>query len=82
MAITRLSGGLAPGNGADPRTFPAIWNQTATDYEAKNIPSFGTAVPSDGQVLTYSSSELRYVPQTPSAGGGVGFESSFLLGGM
>jgi hypothetical protein len=29
MSITRLSGGLTPGNGADPRTFPAVWNATA-----------------------------------------------------
>jgi hypothetical protein len=34
MAITRLSGGLTPGNAADPRTFPAIWNSTADDIEA------------------------------------------------
>lgn len=33
MAITRLSGGLTPANGADPRTFPAIWNATADDIE-------------------------------------------------
>lgn len=33
MTITRLSGGLTPANGADPRTFPAIWNATATDIE-------------------------------------------------
>ena len=34
MAITRLSGGNTPANGADPRTFPAIWNGTADDLEA------------------------------------------------
>jgi hypothetical protein len=34
VAITRLSGGLTPGDGADPRTFPAIWNATADDIEA------------------------------------------------
>lgn len=34
MAVTRLSGGLTPANGSDPRTFPAIWNATATDIEA------------------------------------------------
>lgn len=32
--VTRLSGGLTPANGADPRTFPAIWNATAVDIEA------------------------------------------------
>jgi hypothetical protein len=34
MAVTRLSGGLTPANGSDPRTFPAIWNATADDIEA------------------------------------------------
>lgn len=33
MAITRLSGGLSPANGSDPRTFPAIWNATAEEIE-------------------------------------------------
>lgn len=70
--VTRLSGGLTPGDGADPRTFPAIWNATATDIEAaesdidaleaKNIPAFGTATPSDGQVLAYSTAISAYEP--------------------
>jgi len=34
MAVTRLSGGLTPANGSDPRTFPTIWNNTADDIEA------------------------------------------------
>jgi hypothetical protein len=29
MSVTRLSGGLTPADGGDPRTFPAIWNATA-----------------------------------------------------
>lgn len=33
MAVTRLSGGITPANGSDPRTFPAIWNATADDIE-------------------------------------------------
>lgn len=33
MAVTRLSGGLTPADGSDPRTFPAIWNNTATQIE-------------------------------------------------
>jgi len=33
MAITRLSGGLTPANGSDPRTFPAIFNGAADDIE-------------------------------------------------
>ena len=31
--VTRLSGGLTPADGADPRTFPAIWNTTAGEIE-------------------------------------------------
>lgn len=37
MAVTRLSGGLTPANGSDPRTFPAIWNATADDIEQAEI---------------------------------------------
>lgn len=33
MAITRLSGGITPANGADPRTFPTIFNVAADDIE-------------------------------------------------
>jgi hypothetical protein len=35
MTITRLTGGLTPADGADPRTFPAIWNATADGIEAQ-----------------------------------------------
>lgn len=31
--VTRLSGGLTPADGSDPRTFPTIWNATATEIE-------------------------------------------------
>lgn len=34
MAITRLTGGLTPADGSDPRTFPAIWNDAVDDIEA------------------------------------------------
>jgi hypothetical protein len=34
LDIERLTGGLTPADGADPRTFPAIWNGTADDLEA------------------------------------------------
>lgn len=154
--VTRLSGGLTPGDGSDPRTFPSIWNETADtiesqgtaisgaesdidtlqsdvtangtaitglqsdvstlqsdvtaaesdidtlqsdvtangtaitglqsdvstlqsdvtaaesdidDLEAKNIPSFGTATPSDGDVLTFDSGTSEYVPEAPATGG-------------
>lgn len=44
--VTRLSGGLTPADGADPRTFPAIWNSTATDIESLQSSSvtYGTAI--------------------------------------
>lgn len=32
--IERLVGGLEPADGADPRTFPAIWNDSADEIEA------------------------------------------------
>jgi hypothetical protein len=51
MAITRLSGGVTPGDGADPRTFPAIWNATADVLDDAILPSGGSA----GQVLVKDS---------------------------
>lgn len=33
ITITTLSGGNTPADGSDPRTFPAIWNSTATALE-------------------------------------------------
>ena len=33
ISITNLSGGNTPADGSDPRTFPAIWNATATALE-------------------------------------------------
>jgi hypothetical protein len=45
---------LTPGDGADPRTFPAIWNATADDLEAgdySRVPTGGSA----GQVLVKDS---------------------------
>jgi len=33
-SVTRLIGGVTPADGADPRTFPAIWNATADIIEA------------------------------------------------
>jgi hypothetical protein len=54
MSIERLSGGLTPADGGDPRTFPAIWNGTADDLEAgdySRVPTGGSA----GQVLVKDS---------------------------
>lgn len=35
MSITRLSGGLTPGDGSDPRTFPEIFNGVADTIESQ-----------------------------------------------
>jgi len=83
MTVTRLTGGLTPGDGADPRTFPAIFNDAAdvidatqgsavalgsavADLEDLNPVQFGTAVPTDGQVLVFSTAVSAYVPEDPS----------------
>lgn len=93
MSITRLSGGLTPGDGSDPRTFPEIFNDVADtiesqgsaitgaesdidDLEAKNIPAFGTATPSDGQVLTFDSALSQYVPEDAVGGAGFAFSTA------
>lgn len=46
MAITRLSGGLTPADGADPRTFPTIFNVAADDIEQAqaDIATQGSAI--------------------------------------
>ena len=111
--VTRLSDGLTPGDGSDPRTFPSIWNVTADTIEsqgsaitaaesdidtlqsdvtaaesdidaleAKNIPSFGTATPSDGDVLTFDSGASEYVPEAPAAGGGGAVNNLLYNGAM
>jgi hypothetical protein len=43
MTVTRLTGGLTPGDGADPRTFPAIFNATADEIEAQGTAIAGKA---------------------------------------
>lgn len=52
--VTRLSGGLTPADGADPRTFPAIWNSTAVDIEAaeSDIDALQLDVASNGTAIT------------------------------
>jgi len=51
--VTRLSGGLTPADGADPRTFPAIWNATATNIEAaeSDIDSLQLSVNANGTAI-------------------------------
>ena len=75
MTVTRLTGGLAPGDGGDPRTFPAIWNATAdvidaqgtavSDLEDLNPVQFGTAVGSAvaNELLQYDGSDWVNVGQ-------------------
>jgi hypothetical protein len=50
VAITRLSGGNTPADGADPRTFPAIWNATADDLDAGDY-SNRALIPAAGEWL-------------------------------
>jgi hypothetical protein len=55
VTVTRLVGGLTPGDGSDPRTFPAIWNATADVIDAVEADSLPTAVGSavSGDALVY-----------------------------
>ena len=56
LDITRLSGGNSPADGSDPRTFPAIWNATATALEALDLDDLtGVSIvsPATGEVLKY-----------------------------
>ena len=56
LDITRLSGGNTPADGSDPRTFPAIWNATATALEALDLDDLTGVVitsPATGEVLKY-----------------------------
>jgi hypothetical protein len=80
MAIQRLSGGLTPGDGDDPRTFPAIWNDTA-DLLDDAVIFAGTAVPVDGNVLTFSTAVSGWVAGTVTGGGNASIDSIFLLMG-
>ena len=76
MAVTRLTGGVTPADGADPRTFPAIWNATATIIESNE--SAGSAVPDLVQdkagVLTAASDtvDLDFSNETPLVSRAVG----------
>jgi hypothetical protein len=60
LAITRLSGGNTPASGSDPRTYPAIWNATATALEALELDDLTGVIittPGAGQVLQYDGSD-------------------------
>jgi hypothetical protein len=72
VTVTRLVGGLTPGDGSDPRTFPAIWNATADvidAVEADSLPtSIGTAVA--GQLLRYDGTNWVNVGVNTALGSG------------
>ena len=74
--VTRLSGGLTPADGADPRTFPAIWNSTAGTIESQgsaiavlegdSIPT-NVASPVSGDSLVYDGTDWVNGPRSGNA---------------
>lgn len=60
MAVSRLSGGLTPADGSDPRTFPSIWNDAADVIDANeaSVASLGTSVASLGSAVARIDSEV------------------------
>jgi hypothetical protein len=68
VAIDRLSGGLTPKDGADPRTFPTIWNETADEIE--RIDGDVTAV--EGRVTTAEGDIVAVEGRVTSAEGDIG----------
>jgi len=77
LSITRLSGGTTPADGSDPRTYPAIWNATATALEAvatdldtlelSSLDGVTLSSPVDGNLLTYNGSAwVNAVPAVPA----------------
>jgi len=79
--VTRLSGGITPADGEDPRTFPTIWNATAdeiesqgsaiADIEGSAVFYAGTAVPEDGNSLVYSTAVSGWTAGEGSGSGNV-----------
>lgn len=72
ISLTRLSGGNTPADGSDPRTFPAIWNASATAIEGAiaTIPEGGASVtvsetapvsPTEGDLWLNSTEAKMYV---------------------
>lgn len=56
--VTRLSGGLTPADGTDPRTFPSIWNATASTIETQ-----GSAISTAESDIDTLQSEMDEVQQ-------------------
>ena len=66
ISLTRLSGGTSPADGSDPRTFPAIWNSSATSLEnvatdldtlESTVSNFGVADLADANIGTEANGE-------------------------
>lgn len=54
MTVTRLTGGLSPANGNDPRTFPEIWNATSDVIDASEA-----GLVSQGSRLSTAESDIQ-----------------------
>ena len=82
VSVTRLSGGNTPADGSDPRTFPAIWNSTASIIESGvgfTVVTSSTrpGAPFDGQGIYETDTGLSFVWdgsawQGVGGGGGAG----------
>jgi hypothetical protein len=72
MAITRLSGGLTPADGANPRTFPTIWNDTADALEAGYLFQQSVYFTSSGSFVKANFPGLRAIRVRLVGGGGAG----------
>jgi hypothetical protein len=57
--VTRLTGGLSPGDGGDPRTFPAVYDELVDAVEAVT-PVPDPALQADGRMLHVASGTLAY----------------------
>ena len=77
--VTRLVGGLTPADGADPRTFPAIFNDAVDDIEAvqsglgaveSTVTSLGGTVTTQGGIITANSTAIAELESTVSSQAG------------
>jgi hypothetical protein len=69
--VTRLTGGNSPGDGADPRTFPVVYDELVDAVEAVT-PVPDPAAEADGRMLHVAAGALAYTgPAVSAAGGGL-----------
>jgi hypothetical protein len=76
MTITRLTGGVTPGDGANPRTFPEIFNAAADVIESNE-----TSLASQGSAISALETDVDlldsgFVSHGTSTGGTVAFDFS------